>query len=155
MGPHFVLKLITHTIIRFPRYQGLAVTALNRQVYVPPLSTNSQHTALSKARYKFTDVIASSVTISSQSRNMHYRVLMGKTEGKPWRRWENNIKMDLQKNTIRGVEWIHLALDKDKREGSCECGNEPSGPAKCVELSTSKNASFLTRILLHVFSCSK
>lgn len=142
MGPHFVLKLITHTIIRFPRYQGLAVTALDRQVYVPPLSTNSQHTALSKARYKFTDVIASSVTISSQSRNMHYRVLMGKTEGKPWRRWENNIKMD-------------LALDKDKREGSCECGNEPSGPAKCVELSTSKNASFLTRILLHAFSCSK
>jgi len=29
--------------------------------------------------------------------------------GKPRRRWENNIKMDLQK-----VEWIDLAQDRDR-----------------------------------------
>ena len=35
---------------------------------------------------------------------------MGKPPlGKPRRRWENNIKMDLQK-----VEWIDLAQDRDR-----------------------------------------
>jgi hypothetical protein len=40
-----------------------------------------------------------------------YRVLIGKTEGRksldrPWRRWEDNIKMDL-----RGIDWIDLVQD--------------------------------------------
>jgi len=38
-----------------------------------------------------------------------YRVLVGKSEGKrplgrPWRRWENNIKMDLQEEGFGGVD---------------------------------------------------
>jgi hypothetical protein len=42
---------------------------------------------------------------------------MGKPEGKrqllrPRRRWEDGIKIDLRK-IGRGVEWIHLAQDKD------------------------------------------
>jgi len=37
-----------------------------------------------------------------------YRVLVGKPEGKrpllrPWRRWENNIKMDLQEVICGGM----------------------------------------------------
>jgi len=43
-----------------------------------------------------------------------YRVLVGKTEGKrplgrPRRRWENNIKMDLQEVGCAGMDWIELA----------------------------------------------
>jgi len=43
-----------------------------------------------------------------------YRVLVGKTEGKrplgrPRRRWENNIKMDLQEVGCAGIDWIDLA----------------------------------------------
>ena len=43
-----------------------------------------------------------------------YRVLVGKTEGKrllgrPRRRWENNIKMDLQEMGCRDMDWIELA----------------------------------------------
>jgi hypothetical protein len=43
-----------------------------------------------------------------------YRVLVGKTEGKrpirrPRRRWEGNIKMDLQEVGCGGVDWIELA----------------------------------------------
>ena len=43
-----------------------------------------------------------------------YRVLVGKTEGKkplgrPGRRWEYNIKMDLQEVGYGGTEWIYLA----------------------------------------------
>ena len=47
-----------------------------------------------------------------------YRVLVGKPEGKrpfgkPRRRWEDNIKMDIQKVGLGGVEWIELVQDRD------------------------------------------
>ena len=46
-----------------------------------------------------------------------YRVLVGKPEGKrplgrPRRRWEDNIKMDLQKVGCGGMYWIELARDR-------------------------------------------
>ena len=47
-----------------------------------------------------------------------YSVLVGKPEGKrplgrPRRRWEDNIKMDLQEVGCGGMEWIELARDRD------------------------------------------
>jgi hypothetical protein len=46
-----------------------------------------------------------------------YRVLVGRPEGKrplgrPRRRWEDNIKMDLGETGINGVNWIQLAQDR-------------------------------------------
>ena len=48
-----------------------------------------------------------------------YRVLLGKSEGKgplgrPKRRWEDNIKMDLQEVGCGGMDWIELAQDRDR-----------------------------------------
>jgi hypothetical protein len=48
-----------------------------------------------------------------------YEVLMGKPEGKrplgrPRRRWENGIRMDLRKIGWGSVEWIQLAQDRDR-----------------------------------------
>ena len=44
-----------------------------------------------------------------------YRVLVGKPEGKrPRRRWEDNIKMDLQEVGCGGVDWIELVEDRDR-----------------------------------------
>ena len=45
-----------------------------------------------------------------------YRVLVGKPEGKrspgrPRRRWEDNIKIDLKEVGCGGMDWIELALD--------------------------------------------
>jgi hypothetical protein len=45
-----------------------------------------------------------------------YRVLVGRPEctrplGRPRRRWEDNIKMDLREIGIDGVNWIQLAQD--------------------------------------------
>jgi hypothetical protein len=46
-----------------------------------------------------------------------YRVLVGRPEGKrplgrPRRRWEDNIKMDLREIGIERVNWIRLAQDR-------------------------------------------
>jgi hypothetical protein len=46
-----------------------------------------------------------------------YRVLVGRPEGKrplgrPRRRWEYSIKMDLREIGIDGTDWIRLAQDR-------------------------------------------
>jgi hypothetical protein len=51
--------------------------------------------------------------------NRVHRVLMGKPEGKrplgrPRRRWEDNIKMDLQEMGGGYGDWMELAQDRDR-----------------------------------------
>jgi hypothetical protein len=53
-----------------------------------------------------------------QKRNT-YRILVEKPEGKRplgrlRRTWVDNIKMDLRKIGWDGVDWIHLAQDRDQ-----------------------------------------
>jgi hypothetical protein len=48
-----------------------------------------------------------------------YRILVGKREGKgplgrPIRRWEDNINMDLREIGWGGMDWIDLAQDRDQ-----------------------------------------
>jgi hypothetical protein len=48
-----------------------------------------------------------------------HRVLVEKLEGKkpfggPRRRWEDNIKMDLQEVGVGCVDWIQSAQDRDR-----------------------------------------
>ena len=47
-----------------------------------------------------------------------YKVLVVKPKGKrphgrPWRRWEDNIKMYLQEVGCGGMGWIELTQDRD------------------------------------------
>jgi hypothetical protein len=48
-----------------------------------------------------------------------YTVLVGKPErkkplGRPRRRWEDNIKMDIQEVKWEGMDWIDVAQDRDR-----------------------------------------
>jgi hypothetical protein len=48
-----------------------------------------------------------------------YKVLVGKSEGKrrrrrSKRRWEDGMRMDLWETGGGGLEWIHLAQDRDR-----------------------------------------
>jgi hypothetical protein len=48
-----------------------------------------------------------------------YRILVGKPEGtrplgRPARRWEDNIKINLREIGWDGMDWINLAQDKDR-----------------------------------------
>jgi hypothetical protein len=48
-----------------------------------------------------------------------YRALVGKHEerrpiGKPRRRWEDNIKIDLREVGWGGADWLNLAQDRDR-----------------------------------------
>jgi hypothetical protein len=66
-----------------------------------------------------------------------YRALVGKPEGRtppgrPRRRWEDNIKVDLQEFGWGGGAWIGSIWLKDRDVlGCCECGDEPWGSIKC------------------------
>jgi hypothetical protein len=48
-----------------------------------------------------------------------YRVLVGKPEvkrplGRPRRRWDENIKMDLQEVGYGAMDWIELVQDRER-----------------------------------------
>jgi hypothetical protein len=48
-----------------------------------------------------------------------YRVLVGRPEGRrplgrPRRKWEDNIKMDLQEGGWGVMDWIDMAQDRDR-----------------------------------------
>jgi hypothetical protein len=62
--------------------------------------------------------LAGHVARKGEGRNV-YRVLVGKPEGKrplerPRHRWEDGIKLGLREIGWGGVEWIHLAQDRDR-----------------------------------------
>ena len=66
------------------------------------------------------------------------RVLVGKVVekrplGRPRRRWEDNIKMDLQEVGCRGYELHRAGSGQGQVADTCECGDEPSGSIKCGE----------------------
>jgi hypothetical protein len=48
-----------------------------------------------------------------------YKVLVGKPDGRrplgrPRRRWEDGVRMDLREIILGGVDWIRLAQDMDR-----------------------------------------
>jgi hypothetical protein len=63
---------------------------------------------------------------------------VGKPEGKrplgrPRRRWEDNIKMDLQKVGCGGMDWLELAQDRDNWRAVVNVVMKPSGSIKYIE----------------------
>src|SRR5215469_12349292 len=81
---------------------------------------------------------AEHVVRMGEERGVH-RMLVGKPEGKrplgrPRRRWEDNIKMDLQEVGGSRGDWMELARDRDGWR-ALEYGKEPSGSIKIQGIS--------------------
>jgi hypothetical protein len=58
------------------------------------------------------------VTCMGQMRNA-YNILVGKPEakrplGRPRHRWKDNFRMDLREIGWEGMDWVHLAQDRDQ-----------------------------------------
>jgi hypothetical protein len=58
------------------------------------------------------------VALMGEMRN-GYKILVGGPEGRkplgrPRHSWENTIRMDLRETGWKGVDWIHLAQDRDR-----------------------------------------
>jgi len=67
-----------------------------------------------------------------------YKVLVGKLEGKrplgrPRRRWEDNMKMDLQEVGGSCGDWMELALDRDRWRALVSTVMNIRVPKKCGE----------------------
>ncbi|KAJ4449162.1 hypothetical protein ANN_00558 [Periplaneta americana] len=89
-------------------WRKLHNTELHALYSSPDIIRNIKSRRLRWARY---------VARMGESKNA-YRVLVGSPEGKrplgrPRRRWEDNIKMDLREVGYDGMDWINLAQDRD------------------------------------------
>jgi hypothetical protein len=61
-----------------------------------------------------------------------YKVLVAKPKGKrplgrPRRRWEDGVRMDLREIGLGGVDLDSTGSGQGPVAGCCECGDEPSG----------------------------
>ena len=60
-------------------------------------------------------------------------ILRERPLGRPRRRWDDNIKLDLQELGYGSMDWIELAPDRDRWRALVNAANEPSGSIKCEE----------------------
>jgi hypothetical protein len=77
-----------------------------------------------------------------------YKVLVGKPEGKrplgrPRRRWEDGIRMDLREIGLGGCGLDSTGSGQGPVAGCCECGDEPSGSCATELVSLMTSPSYL------------
>jgi len=97
--------------IRGARYKGEWRKLHNEELNDLYFSPNFVRVIKSRIRW------ARHVALIGEKRGL-YRVLVGKPEGRrplgrPSRRWEDNIKMDLQEVGCGVMDWVELARDRD------------------------------------------
>jgi hypothetical protein len=84
-----------------------------------------------------------------------YNILVGKLEGKrplgrPRRRWEDNVRVDLREIGWECMDWMHLAQDRDHWLPLVNTVMKSRFPADAVNILTSwATISFSRRTLLH------
>jgi hypothetical protein len=86
-------------------YQWLVTGALLRILYSSP--NIIRHIKAKRMRW------AGHVARIEEGREVH-RVLVGKLEERPKRRWEDGIRMNLRAISWGSVDWIQLAQDRGR-----------------------------------------
>jgi hypothetical protein len=86
-----------------------------------------------------------------------YNILVGRPEGRrplgrPRRRWEYNIKMDLREIGFGDVDWIHWAQDRDRWRAVVNTVMNGFHKMRGISRLAERTLSFLRRTLLHGFS---
>ncbi|KAJ4448523.1 hypothetical protein ANN_10541 [Periplaneta americana] len=128
----FILSQVTHSDVDSPDLLKIQALALGTWLYnstplpLPGITFHDSNSAFLNSSHNFlvTDLLilrlrwAGQVARMGESRNA-YRMLVGRPEGKrplgrPRRRWEDNIKMDLREVGYDGRDWINLAQDRDQ-----------------------------------------
>jgi hypothetical protein len=67
-----------------------------------------------------------------------YRVLVRKPGGRrplgrARRKWEDNIRIDLEERVLKGVNWLNLAQVRNNCSAFCKHGNDLSDFIDCAE----------------------
>jgi hypothetical protein len=88
-----------------------------RRVFGPKREEDGSYRKLNNDELHYRYSWAGHVARMGEGSGVFYRVLVGRPEGKrplgrPRRRWEDNIKMDLEGRGIDGANWIWLAQDR-------------------------------------------
>jgi hypothetical protein len=101
---------ITHLFSYLPPWGGIVIASCI--IWLPSKISPNVARVIKARRMRWAGHVARMV----QGRGV-YRVLIGKPAGKrplgrPRRRWEDNIKMDLREKGIDGANWIRLAQDR-------------------------------------------
>jgi hypothetical protein len=79
-----------------------------------------------------------------------YRILVGKPEGRPRRRWVDNIEMDLREVGWDDRDWIDLAQDRDQWRAHVKAVMNLRVPYNAGKFSSSCTiGSFSRRAQLH------
>jgi hypothetical protein len=103
---HFVYLIFTLLYLKLTLCQYILIKLSTRHFYI------LQDYYLRLMRW------AGHVARMGEERNV-YKVLVGKPEGnrplgRPRRRWEDGIRMDLREIGLGGLDWILLAQDRDR-----------------------------------------
>jgi len=153
--PHLVLPLYVSYTLPIPLivftenlpYRDSEHSAFQTHIHFPSLKSFQRICPSLRPCVAFCNKLVFMVSSYSLAQSPNWR-----TDKEVKWRWEDSIRMDLREIGWGGVNWIHLAQDRDQWQ-TCKHGNESSSSIKGREFLTSwVTVSFSRSTVLHEVS---